>query len=189
MSNHIKLADCTACASELELDPHIILAVARVESGSDMNSFLFEPHVFSRLTEGRYDRSHPAVSYQVWDRNKYPKTAYARQSQFDDAVKLEPFKAYEAASWGLFQIMGYHYKTLGYSNALHMATDLKSGVEPNVKAFCKIVHAMGLTQALRDENWAKFARGYNGPGYKVNNYDVKIAATYNTILKYGHFNS
>jgi peptidoglycan hydrolase-like protein with peptidoglycan-binding domain len=31
---------------------------------------------------------------------------------------------------------------------------------------------------LRSHDWVRFARGYNGPNYEINNYDVRLAATY-----------
>jgi hypothetical protein len=31
---------------------------------------------------------------------------------------------------------------------------------------------------LENLDWAKFARGYNGAGYKQNKYDEKLAAAY-----------
>lgn len=185
----ISYNDCVGTANQLGVDPDAVLAVARVESGSDINAFLFEPHVFSRLTNHVYDDYYPLLSYPEWDRSKYPKTATARQAQFDEACKLSKEKAHQAASWGLFQIMGFHYKGLGYGSAIGMATDLKSGVEPNVRAFGKVIEGMGLQDELRNEDWAKFARVYNGPGYKLNNYDVKISAMFHSIKAYGHHHS
>ncbi len=178
----IKLADCIEVAKELNVEPEAILAVARVETTGDINAFLFEPHVFSRLTNHKYDKSHPKLSYPTWDRDKYPKSAMERQRQFDLACDLEPLKAYKAASWGLFQIMGYHYKELLYTSALSMSTDLKSGIEANVKAFGRMIKYMKLIEVLQDKNWEKFARTYNGSGFRLNHYDTKIAAEYNSIV-------
>jgi hypothetical protein len=185
----ISYADCKSVADRLGVDPLAVLAVARVESGSDINAFLFEPHVFSRLTNHVYDQMYPEISYPEWNRAKYPKNSIARQQQFEAAVKISPEKAYQSASWGLFQIMGFHYKGLEYVSAIGMATDLKSGVEPNIRAFAKVIEGMGLVDELRDQDWAKFARVYNGPGYKLNNYDVKISAMFHTLKTYGPYNS
>ena len=33
-------------------------------------------------------------------------------------------------------------------------------------------------EALRNHNWSSFARGYNGPDYKVNQYDTKMKENY-----------
>jgi len=35
-----------------------------------------------------------------------------------------------------------------------------------------------LVNALQNKDWAKFAQGYNGSGYKANRYDEKILNAY-----------
>jgi len=178
----INLSDCISCGDELGIDPKIIQAVARVESGSgDLNAFLFEPHIFSKLTNHIYDESNPELSYPQWDRSKYPPTKLARQIQFDRAALLNSSNAYASASWGLFQIMGFNYKICKYTSAVSMATNLRSAIEPNVKAFCHMVSNMGLVDILQNHEWAKFARVYNGPGYKLNHYDTKLAAEWDSL--------
>ncbi len=181
----IELSHCIKAADELQLEPEIVLAVARVESNGDLNSFLFEPHVFSARTNQRWDKEYPAISYPVWDRNKYPKTKAGRENQFRIAVNLEPTKSYESASWGLFQIMGYHYKILRYPVVTAMVGDLISSIDGNIAAFCRFIRANGLQELLRDKEWAKFARAYNGPGYKINAYDLKMLNAYE-LIKRGH---
>jgi hypothetical protein len=177
----ITIDHCRECANLLEVEPEILQTVARVESLGDPTAYLFEPHVFSRITNHRYDITRPQISYPIWDRKKYPKTQKLRDEQFRLAVATEPFKAFEAASWGIFQIMGYHYKLLGFGSALSMSTTLKQNVEANVLCFGAIVKDMNLQQALRDKNWAAFAKKYNGPSYKLNHYDTKMAAEYDRI--------
>ena len=39
-----------------------------------------------------------------------------------------------------------------------------------------------LVEWLRERNWAKFARAYNGPGYAQNQYDVKLKQAYEAAL-------
>lgn len=174
----IRIADCLECASDLGLEPEIIQAVAIVESGKDINAFLFEPHVFSNLTNHKFDASYPDISYQEWDRSRYPKNPITKQIQFDKAVELGGDKAYQATSWGLFQIMGYHYRLLGYDSAKSMSIDLQSTIQPNVSAFGKFLRNKGLIDNLRNKEWDKFARLYNGPAYKLNKYDTNIAKEY-----------
>ena len=36
---------------------------------------------------------------------------------------------------------------------------------------------------LKAKDWANFARGYNGPAYAKNRYDVKLAAAYAKFSK------
>jgi uncharacterized membrane protein YgcG len=41
----------------------------------------------------------------------------------------------------------------------------------------------GLAKFLRDKDWTSFARRYNGPGFKANKYDTKMAAAYKRFAK------
>ena len=38
-----------------------------------------------------------------------------------------------------------------------------------------------LKNALKTKNWDTFARFYNGPAYKQNNYHIKLQQAYNKI--------
>ena len=39
--------------------------------------------------------------------------------------------------------------------------------------------------ALRSHDWARFARGYNGPNYRANNYDTRLASEYEKLRRGG----
>src|SRR6185437_4278727 len=45
-------------------------------------------------------------------------------------------------------------------------------------ALASFVRQTGLTRALQSHDWVAFARGYNGPNFAVNQYDVKLAKRY-----------
>jgi hypothetical protein len=45
-------------------------------------------------------------------------------------------------------------------------------------AFCGFIKSNKLDTHLRKHDWARFARGYNGPGYAENKYDEKLARAY-----------
>jgi len=62
-----------------------------------------------------------------------------------------------------------------------MAAELKANVEANILCFGAIVKDMGLQEALRERDWEAFAKKYNGPGYKLNNYHHKMAIEYDRI--------
>lgn len=182
----IKLVDCEEVSNSLDVEPEIILAIARVESSQDINGFLFEPHQFSRLTEHKFDKRYPTISYSKWDPSRYPKTKAEKQRQFDTAAKLDIDKTYEATSWGLFQIMGYHYHVCLYGSAISMATDLRAGIDQNMKAFGLMIKHMNLITALKNKEWEYFAKIYNGPSFRVLNYDLKIKTEYDSIIARTH---
>lgn len=45
-------------------------------------------------------------------------------------------------------------------------------------AFVKYLQAKKLDVYLKAKNWADFAKGYNGPKYRKNKYDVKLKQAY-----------
>src|SRR3546814_12972751 len=73
------LCPYTTLFRSLEVQLAALLAVAEVESSgsgflkppSVKPKVLFEGHAFHRLTGGRFDESHPRLSYPRWDRKKY----------------------------------------------------------------------------------------------------------------------
>jgi hypothetical protein len=83
-----------------------------------------------------------------------------------------------ACSWGVFQIMGYHWQELGFPAA--RIPDAMFASEGNqLDAFVRYVqNDPALLKALRAHKWADFARLYNGPAYAENSYDAKLAAAY-----------
>ena len=43
-------------------------------------------------------------------------------------------------------------------------------------AMAQVIKANELDGALRTHDWARFAAGHNGPNYRMNNYDTRLAA-------------
>jgi len=92
------------------------------------------------------------------------------------AAKIDRDAALESASWGLFQIMGYHWKTLGYASLQTFINEMYRDEGGQLDAFIRFILAdPRLLRALKNQDWASFARIYNGPGYAANRYDVKMA--------------
>ncbi|WP_234085283.1 N-acetylmuramidase family protein [Azonexus sp. R2A61] len=92
---------------------------------------------------------------------------------------LPPAVAYGACSWGQYQVMGYHWQRLGYASIDEFVFSMKSGEAGQLEAFVRYLEAEpALIKALKAGKWADFARGYNGPAYKDNAYDIKLARAY-----------
>lgn len=92
--------------------------------------------------------------------------------------------ALESASWGAFQIMGFHWASLGYGSVQDFASDMRESEGHQLQAFIRFILAdTALHKALKARKWADFARGYNGPAYKENLYDVKLARAYDRYAK------
>lgn len=104
----------------------------------------------------------------------------AEWSRLATALQVLPAEvAYGACSWGQFQIMGYHWHTLGYDSIEAFIAAMKKSEADQLEAFCRFIESEpALLKALKARKWADFARLYNGPAYKENLYDVKLSRAY-----------
>lgn len=176
-------ADITAAARALNVSEAHVRTVRDVEAAgagfaNGLPKVLFEGHIFSRLTGHKFDGAHPAISYPKWDRSKYPGTQDARYQQILDAVALDPDAAFAAASYGAFQILGQNFKACGFASSFEFVLAQCQTEGAQLLAFVSFLKANGLDDELRTNNWAGFARGYNGSAYAANQYDVKLAKAF-----------
>lgn len=95
------------------------------------------------------------------------------------AMLLDPACAQMSASWGLYQIMGYHFKGMGFKTIDEMVKFYSVSEKNQQKSFTDFILSPidpRLLPALRAKDWLAFARAYNGPAQK--GYDVRMAAAY-----------
>ena len=190
MKSALLETDFQAAAARLGVSVPAVKAVATVESNG--GGFLpdgrvkvqYEPHVMYRQLASNFDRAradkelvaHPdlvakkAGSYQSLDKEDKDMN---RAAQLIDRTS-----ALESASWGAFQIMGYHWKTLQYTTLQGFINDQYTAAG-QLETFVRFIQAdPRLLKALRGKDWATFARIYNGPNYAANKYDTKLAAAF-----------
>lgn len=183
--------DYEESAQRLGVEVEALQAVAEVESagygfqvqrdGTIAPKILFEPHIFSRLTGHKYDKTHPQISRRTWNRSAYGATL-DQHPKLQEAVELDRNAALQSASWGKFQIMGFNWKQVGYKSLQEFINDMFTSEGGQLRAFEGfILSNPRILQALKKKNWATFAYYYNGPGYKKNNYNLKIAMAYARI--------
>lgn len=176
--------DFADAADALKCDVAAIRAVYEIESrgqgfGPDGRPIiLFEPHVFSRLTNHRFDDGHGGVSYKKWGAKPYKKTQAERWDQLLYAAKLDRDAAYQAASWGAPQIMGFNFALCAFSTVHEFVAAMSKSERDQLFAFVQFVSASGLADELREHRWVPFAERYNGPGQAEHNYAGKIAAAH-----------
>lgn len=181
----ITATDIANAATSLGVTPAHIRMIRAVESGG--KSFddkgrpviLFEPHIFHRRTNGKFSPS--AFSYAKWGDRPYPKSFDGRWAQMADAAEKDEAAALESASWGLFQVMGFHWRALGYASVQDFAAAMTASEGDHLDAAVRFIRANGLAGALgrckagNPESCRDFAAGYNGAGYRANSYHIKMA--------------
>jgi hypothetical protein len=143
---------------------------------------LYERHVMYRqLKAGGHDAD--ALRDQFPDLVNSARGGYvghaAEHGRLERSTDIDRSCALASASWGLFQIMGFHWATLGYASVEAFAAAMAESEATQLDAFVRFIKADGaLHKALQALDWTTFARRYNGPAYKENLYDVKLARAY-----------
>jgi len=182
-------------ADEHDLELAAVKAVNEVESSGKgflldgRPRILFEGHVFWRQLKAMdinpelYVSEHSKdVLYRKWTKSHYRggKLEYDRLEKAAGLSDLPAFhqSAYQSASYGAFQIMGHHFADLGYASIDHFVAHLYTHERTHLEAFGRFCSHNGLIKHIRSNNWDLFARGYNGPGYKKNNYHLKLEEAY-----------
>lgn len=180
--------DIITAAEGLGIEPAALKAVIDIEaraSGFDSKgrpTILFERHkMWKHLTD---------INYFTW-RNKlaaeYPDVcnksagAYNVRSQYEKLAIAEAVNwdaAHMSCSFGLGQIMAFHWELLGYGSVKEFVDAMYKSEAEQLDAMCRFIRINNLAKPLQRKDWAAFARGYNGVAYRINKYDVKLAAAY-----------
>lgn len=178
--------DYQTAADTLGTDVAAIKAVAEVESsgetmwdidGQPRPPIRLEAHWFGKLTGYQFNESHSHISSRKWTPSLAAKTHAGAWAQFEEASSLDDRAAIQATSWGAFQIMGFHFATLGYPTPyeLKAAAFTEAG---QLDMFVRFIEANPpIKHALQQHDWDAFTARYNGPG-AIDVYSPRISAAY-----------
>lgn len=176
-------AAVTVGIETLNIEPAAFWAVMAVETRGfgflkDRRPLiLFERHVFHARTNGQFSAAHPDISnakaggYGGAGAGQYPRLA--------KAVGLNREAALQSASWGLGQVMGFNATTAGFADVEAMVVAMADSEDAQCQGMVQFIAANGLAKYLRKQEWANFARYYNGENYKKNDYDTKLRNAFN----------
>lgn len=167
-------------AKRLGIKPAYIMAFAEVEANGagfekGWPKILFEPHRFSKLTQHRFDKGNPAISYPKWGQRPYPKRQNDRYAQLIEAVGLDPWAGFQACSYGKFQILGENYRECGFDTPWGFAFAMAYDEATQLRAFENFIRKAGILPPLKLGLWQTVASLYNGTAYRANRYDEKLA--------------
>lgn len=135
---------------------------------------LFERHIFSRLTNGKFDISDVSNP----DAGGYGESGANQFLRLANAVALHRNAALQSASWGLAQVMGMNFASAGFKDVETMVREMSDSEDAQLHAFVGFLQTNKLDTHLKSHNWTSFARGYNGPNFAKNEYDTKLAEAF-----------
>jgi len=94
---------------------------------------------------------------------------------FNSAFALNPNAAMESTSIGLMQVMGFHWKLLGFKSVGEMWDYAKVSERNQLDIAIRFIKSnKKLDNALKQGDAATFAYYYNGSGYKQFKYDTRL---------------
>ena len=128
IGNQLTLTDLQHAAERLGVEPAKLAAFAQVEAAGEgfddcqRPRLLFERHVFFKQLvkhQGEAEANRMAGLYPALCNTK--RGGYqggpAEWARLQTAMTLHRAAAIESASWGMFQVMGFHWPALGYASA------------------------------------------------------------------------
>ncbi len=173
------------------LEPAALQAIVSVESsgtpfwnidGEDKPIARFEGHYFYARLKG--DKLNRAVKEGLASKQAggvaNPTSGAARYALIAKAALIDHDAAYESVSWGLGQVMGANWSSLGYRSVDELVTDASS-VAGQIDQMIKYLQVNGLVSAMQKRDWKAVAKGYNGANYAAGGYDKKLASAYNSF--------
>jgi len=187
-ANAITARDIAAAAARLGVSVAQVRAVRTVEAAgagydkAGMPKILYERHRFHRFTAGRFSPAPFSQSKSggyTDDANRDGiKDSWDRLCEAIATGEVD--NAFQACSWGLFQVMGEWWDELGYPSPYAMAWTCAQSEGDQLEVFIRYVEHFRLQDELRDltsnpATCRPFAAAYNGPAYREGNYDVKLA--------------
>lgn len=144
---------------------------------------LYEPHIFSAETGGRFDRYEDVdincagvlVSYRKWvpphgklppgcEFHPYNLDYLGRWGLIAFAAELDFEAALKATSWGAFQLLGRNHAELGYPTAWHFVCSLYDGERSHLDAAISYLISRDVLDAMRKGRWREVITAWNGPG-------------------------
>lgn len=172
----------------------VLLAVALVETNGRTGApvgqrveplIRFEGHYFDRLLNPSQRRIARAagLSHPKAGQIRNPAGQEARWRFLERAASIDRAAAWQSTSWGLGQVMGAHWKSLGFGDVEAMVASARASIDGQLTLMARFLKIGGLAALLTSGDAKGFARRYNGPNYQANGYDAKIAAAYRTARR------
>ena len=136
----------TKAAAHVGVDPAVFWPVVMVEASGcgflpdRCPKILFEGHLFSRRTRGRFDASHREISAA----GDYGPRGAHQYERLKEALACDRRVALESASWGLGQILGSNAGSAGFRDAEDMVSQMMRGENEQIRGMAAFMRAEGM---------------------------------------------
>lgn len=176
-------ADFQLVADELGVEVAAMKAVVSIEAGADMKGFWAPGVPVVNFDPSMYRKFASKAPSRAGDKNAtVPEglTGYALKEwkQLTNARKTNEQGADMGTFWGMFQIGGFNYKLCGCASVPEFVERMSYSELEQLELFARFIENTGILKHLKNKDWAKFARAYNGPSYARRGYHTRMARAY-----------
>jgi hypothetical protein len=178
------------------LDPLVLEALIQVESGGEgfyqnvLAKIRVEAHLLIHPDYGNREALSPYFAPGNSWQEAYYRTAPdgemrqyhigqdGEQAAFAVAARIDEDAAIRCTSWGLGQVMGFHWQRLGYASPRAMMKAMHRSEAAQLVAMVNyILSTKGLAEAINAKDWDTITRLYNGVGLE-HVYTPRLKAAY-----------
>ena len=183
------IKEISQIAKDNDFEPEALMAIVEVESngklGAKVNGRMeplirFEGHYFYRLLSNskRNQAVVRGLAHSRAGRIKNPLRQVSRWKLLKRASEIDRPAALSSCSWGAGQVMGSHWRWLGYASIDALVVEARDGAGGQIRLMMRYIKKARLLDKLQNHDWAGFARAYNGPAYRKYKYDTKMRSAY-----------
>lgn len=188
MFTTIDIAAIRALSARERVPVEWALGLAEVESagrafwtidGKQLPAINLEGHYFYRLLspQDRIKALSLGLAHPTAGKTVVPNSFAGRYLMLRDWLRIDATAALKSISMGVGQVMGEHHDRLGYDTVEEMWGVARSSLAGQAEIMLRFLTTDAeLFTAVRDNQYERVARIYNGPKYKTNSYDTKIKA-------------
>lgn len=178
-------ADFKKVADELGIEVAAMKAVVEIEAGKKMEGFWapgvpvanFDMSMYRKavrkvkaVRKAPASERVPAALTGSYARKEWGLIVKYRKINMD-AANMGTF-------WGMFQIGGFNYRLCGCKDVDEMVRLMSYSELEQLELFAAFTINTGMVTALREKDWARFARQYNGASYARRGYHTRMAKAY-----------
>lgn len=176
VSKFLSENDLKQGAEDLGIELAVMKAVSEVESlGSgfigDKCKILYEGHIFWKCLKnagknprGLQTDQNRDILFPRWSDRPGYLGGLKEYYRLDRAKIIDESCAIQACSWGRYQILGMHYKDLGYTGTDDWEKRMQASEAEHFEAFKRFVINKNLVKYLKNKDFVMFEKRYNGGG-------------------------
>ena len=154
-------------------------------NGGNLPTILFEGHIFWSqlrslgLDPEDYEKGNEDILYKKWTKSHYV-GGLGEWDRLKRAIAIHERAAYCSASWGMFQIMGFFYKSCGCATVQEFVDRMKKSPVDQLKLFAGFLKSnASMLNALKRLDFKAFVELYYGR-YTTDRYE-KLSQAYASL--------